>query len=343
MTVAFGQLSYPTSESETMRTVERSIVLNPEIADPHWIYPGQVFHAKFDNGLIFSHEVERKTSEYNIIKYEIPREYGQIVPPDTTGGKKLEQPKLPDLDKVYRKWDWVFPAFIILCLSLLGIKLLSMWYKQRKNQDPISAGPAQVPGGVTNEGAYGRLREIVQARYPGARMEIRNIRRSNLSGRFRVFYASASHPRLWKLLHGNKPYSRVINVVNTPGYIGEVTVNGREITISFLQACGNDTSESYMVQETDSVRVNEDGSESPLHTSAPVKTDTITQQPVVQPKENEVEVIMAEVAGMSEQFFLTQTAHKATTRFERRADGSIEIESILETFDPGRKKTEEKK
>ena len=235
----------------------------------------------------------------------------------------------------------VFLALILLVILVYVVLRIG----RERNANPVTAGKPQVPGGVTNEGTYGRLREIVQARYPGARMEIRNIRRSNLSGRFRVFYASAPHPRLWKFLHGNEPYSKVINVVNTPGYVGEVTVNGRELTISFLQACGNDTSESYMVQETDSVRVNEDGSESPLFTpdtTVAPKTEAITQRTML-PKENEIEVIMAEVAGMSEQFFVTQTAHKATTRFERRADGSIEIESILETFDPGRKKPEEKK
>jgi len=128
------------------------------------------------------------------------------------------------------------------------------------------------------------MREVAQNRFPGARLDIRNIRRGRLSGLATVHYASGS--------------PRKLNLIGTPAYAGEVMVNDRTETIYFLQGCGNDARQgNYMsgnnlVFEPDVV-INEDGSESPLSTPSASVTEIVSELTPVVP----VEVIRSEYDG----------------------------------------------
>lgn len=279
----------------------------------------------------------------------------------------IENQTSPVKEQMFPNWlIWILILLVLAILTWLFIRAGRNW----KNSDPITAGTPQVPGGVNDAGAHERLRQIVGNRYPGARLVIRNIRRSNLTGIFRVMYASA--PRWWKFLHGNKPYSRMINVNNVAGYAGEVTINGREETIYFLQGCGNDTAESYMVSEANPVNINPDGTEQLIDSNPatevssepaakpeiqnPVlkKEEKISAEEPVVVKEEKVEagkpkselfLVASDHNMLTDELFRTQNVHRVTTKITT-SEGTVETTwetKNVDKFQPTKKPTKKGK
>ena len=224
-----------------------------------------------------------------------------------------------------------------LILSLIAIVVLVyiiLRIKRENKANPVTAGPAMIVSGVNDNS----INSIVAGRHPGAR--IKRIQKGRLYGKGIPYYnfRKISLSRLinnafGKIFNGETGYQAVI-----------VTPDGREMIVQTLAGCGNEikmngqfmTGLTFVPDEAQSDVLNTTES-----TTSPVVDNKA--EAAKQPVDNETEIVMMEVAEMAGKFFSTQTAHKATTRFERRADGSIVIESILETFDPGRKKPEVKK
>ncbi len=118
-------------------------------------------------------------------------------------------------------------------LVIILIFLVFFWEhikpkKNKENENPVTAGTPQVPGGINDNGAQNRINEIAREQYGNtANIVVRNIRRGRLSGSATVFYA-------------DKPNGEKRTFENVIGYAGEITVDGKEQTVYFLQGCGND-------------------------------------------------------------------------------------------------------
>ena len=247
------------------------------VTDSSKIFPGQVLTFLFKDGSIHSIIAEKGDCMWTIIGQKLSKLenlYGPVV--DYHYPVALDSVKH---DTVYPHngirhmssddsakpsifgwlssmpwWAWLFIGMGILFL----IALINKEKEKRMNIDPITAGPAQVPGGISDAAAHERVRNIAASRFPGARLNIKNIRRGHLSGKGMVHYAN-----------GTK--AKKINLKNIAAYAGEVTINDTdEQTIYFLQGCGNDTAVSHMSGDelvfTPDVVINSDGSESPIPT-----------------------------------------------------------------------------
>jgi len=225
-------------------------VINPDL-----IYPGQTLTFLFQDGAEISLVVEKNDNQWVIVRDKLSNlvvEHGPIVnfPPvvEVTQSEK----------KISFGWWWMILVFLVLALMFwLMFRTL-----KKVNVDPITAGPAQVPGGVNDASAYSRMREVIQSQFPGVNFVIKNIQRGLLSGLADVFYKGLQKPKK-------------INLRKVLAYAGEILVNGKEQTIYFLQGCGNDArvgdymSGGNLVFIPD-VLINENGLESPLPTEIPV-------------------------------------------------------------------------
>jgi hypothetical protein len=270
--LAFSQMT----NTEIMKMISRSKEANLKagVTNPNLILPGQTLTFLFEDGKEVQLTVEPGDNQWNIVKSKLihwQSVHGPVVdyPQPTKLPLQSAKTKALDGDTTYLivskppiksgdnalgfPWETLF----IVVLAIGGVLFL-VWLVKRLfdlNADPVTAGPAQVPGGVNDAHAYERLRQIAESRSPGARLEIRNIRRGHLSGLAKVFY------------QGKK--AKKINLKNVPAYAGEILVNGIEQTIYFLQGCGNDARMgNYMSGDnlvfTPNVVINQDGSESPL-------------------------------------------------------------------------------
>jgi hypothetical protein len=224
------------------------------ILNPDSIYPGQVLNFLFEDGIAMALIVEPGDNQWKIVRDKLAfwqNLHGPIV--DYVDPVPVKIPEAIEFHWYYDEWNLFGVLAVIFFLALL-LKFISMWWKER-NQDPISAGKPQVLGGVSNTGAYERMQQIVANRFPGTRMEIRNIRRGRLSGLAKIFYADGK--------------SKKINLKSVSAYAGEITVDNQEETIYFLQACGNDARNgSYMMGNslifTPDALINKAGVEVPL-------------------------------------------------------------------------------
>jgi len=266
---AFGQKT----NTEVYNIIKMSKEYNAQfngVADPNKIWPGQVLTFLFEDGTQHQIMVENGDSQWTIVQNKLDRlenEHGPVVNPDTVFHPQTF-PNSETSEPIQFKWWETFPwgwALAAFCALVIGIKLLQMLYSSRR-QDPVTAGTPQVSGGVRDSNAHNRMQEVAQSRYPGAQIEIKNIRRGWLSGLAKVFYADGKRKKL--------------RLKDVAAYAGETLVNGREQTIYFLQGCGNDARQgNYMTGDLEFrpyVVINQDGSESPL----PV--ETIEEQPVVE-------------------------------------------------------------
>lgn len=116
---------------------------------------------------------------------------------------------------------------IIYCAFLLYAYIPLLLEKKRVNIDPITAGPPQVEGGISDDMAYDWTMKKAQNKFPGANIEISDIKFGRLSGPSDVSYFNVEKPKK-------------INLHNIFAYQGKILVNGRKEKIYFLQACGND-------------------------------------------------------------------------------------------------------
>jgi len=173
-----------------------------------------------------------------------------IIPPPVSVVKSATASQ----DQSIFSWPWWAWLLLFIGFAFIGA-LIRAGINRERNIDPVNAGPPQVPGGVSDSGAYSRMLEIARNRFPGANLAIRNIRRGLLSGLADVSYADGK--------------TRKINLKKVHAHAGEIMVNGQSQTIYFLQGCGNDARSGSFMQGKDlvftpDVAINEDGSESPL-------------------------------------------------------------------------------
>lgn len=262
---AFGQKQYTDEQIRVGQLVLGNMTNNPHISNPDSICPGQPLFYRLEDGFDTTVIVKPGDTQEGILTPIVEKKhFGVIV------NEPVEFYQLPEVDSSKGKDSFTIPWYVWIILVLLSLLVLwgggILFIADRRKADPVYAGPAQVPGGVSDSGAYSRMREVAQNRFPGARLDIRNIRRGRLSGLAMVHYASGS--------------PRKLNLIGTPAYAGEVMINDRTETIYFLQGCGNDARQgNYMsgnnlVFEPDVV-INEDGSESSLPPVTMPATETI--------------------------------------------------------------------
>ena len=334
---AFGQKT----DTRIHNIIEMSKEYNAQhngIYDPNKIWPGQTLNFFFEDGTQYEITVLPGDTETDILReiIELEKEHGPVVAypypvEDTVPSLSPSQPinfSTPEPFPWWSSFPWGWLLFAIAVSALL-IKLLQMRYTARR-QDPITAGAPQVPGGVKDAMAHNRVLEIAQSRFPGAQINVRNIRRVWLSGLANVFYAGDKQKKL--------------RLKDVSAYAGEAEINGREETIYFLQGCGNDVRQgNYMTGDLEfrpEVIINQDGSESPIPEAVEVMAEQITEEqpnlpaPVVtlgsethQRKMKILEILSGET-GNSE-------LHKII--IEEAADGSFKAQ-IEYKYEP-RKKT----
>ena len=268
--LGFSQMTNTSIWNVIQKSKEANLVNG--ISDPNKIWPGQTLTFLFSDGFDTTYVVGPNQNQWKIVRGLLPiaeNRHGSIVnyPSDTVVINKADTlpshravKHMAGTEKVsFFEWLSNLPwwAWLLFGLGILFlIALINTGREKRMNIDPITAGPAQVPGGVNDANAHSRMNTIAQSRFPGARLNVRNIRRGHLSGKGMVHYAEGTKPKK-------------INLDNIAAYAGEITVNGTdEQTIYFLQGCGNDTAVSHMSGDelvfTPDVVINQDGSESPI-------------------------------------------------------------------------------
>lgn len=223
-----------------------------QIINPDLVFPGQVLTFLFADGKDTSFVVSKGESQWVIIRDKLSRmekSHGSVV--DYVDPVPVIIPEPLEFS-----WFEEYPfSFLIAFILLIILITLLVKYYNARNENPVTAGPPQVPGGVSNTTAHERMQQIVLHRFPGTRMDIRNMRRGRLSGLAKVFYADGK--------------SRMINLKSISVYAGEITVDNQEETIYCLQECGNDArGGTYMTGKklifTPDAIINKNGSEGPL-------------------------------------------------------------------------------
>ena len=296
--LAFSQMT----NTEIMKMISRSKEANLKegVTNPNLILPGQTLTFLFEDGKEVHLTVEPGDNQWSIVKSKLiywQSVHGPVVnypqpinPPDTTHQVRPIAPVV-----THSSVDWgVVLMWIVFCLAIAVAIVMAIIWKYYKRVNPVTAGPPQVPGGVSDANARQRMQSIASTRYPGANIVIKNIRRGKLSGKANVFYANKKRPKK-------------IRLNNAFAYAGEITVNGFLETIYFLQGCGNDArmgnymSGSELVFTPD-VAINQDGSESPIVPAPTVAPVT----PVVDPG-SEFHQHVNEAQGMVKSFLENST------------------------------------
>lgn len=322
--------------------------------------------AKYANWLLSGIDNPDKIKPGQIVWIPIPAKEGdnewwifdRVLPwnevtPDTTVYYNDDQNSVADPENEASKksnfWNTLLlglPLFIWLIIAAIVFAIIMQIRADKKrgqerewSQDPVTAGTAQVPGGIDDESAYSRMNQLAHTNFPSARIEIKNIRRGTLSGPGEIFYAEGNPKK--------------INLKNVPAYAGEILVNSKEQTIYFLQGCGNDARQgNFMSGEelifTPDVIINEDGSESQLpqeqgkdsvsteQTQAAKKSLEEKAEATEIEKGKSVEITGSDLLKIAtghqsvvDEFLKGQNAHKVTMKVTT-PNGAI-VETILET------------
>jgi len=331
--MVFAQMNY----SDIQKVIQRSQVYNPEIINPDLIYPGQVLVYSFEDGYSELHEVLENETQSEIV-YQINKlkeAHGELIEPDSVLVEPAPvviepMPVVEPAEKSGLAW-WLW---LLIVISLAGLIWGIIDYF-KYNRDPITAGPAQVPNGVTDVDAHRRMLEVAQNRFPGANLDIKNIRRGKLSGPAIVHYSKGKPKR--------------IILKDVQAYAGEVMVNGEIQTIYFLQGCGNDARiGNFMLGSgivfTPDVIIEEDGSESPIPEVSKEETprllgteDEKVEKAKISPVSNkssenvgsELKQVAFDQKTLAAEFLKDKTAHRVTMEYEAPAGGKTRI--VLET------------
>lgn len=254
-------------------------------------------------------------------------------------------------DEPVSLWGYLHRIGLILLIVFLLVMISKMIYnylksQKDKKQDPVTAGPAQVPGGVNDQNAHNRMIQIALQRFPGARINIQNIRRGTLSGRALIHYAEGKPKKL--------------NLNNVIAYAGEVMVNNQLETIYFLQGCGNDARQgNYMSGNelvfTSDAEINRDGSEvsiqqEKVNDEAVSKEETreikekIQEKDLIKIQTNESTKIISDCLGLVSNTFLEkQHAHEVTIEFFNPENGVQVAKATLKTKNTNEQKKDEAK
>lgn len=247
---SFSQSSWESVQIATAIKKAEGINQMSGINNPDKIWPGQTVWVPI--------LVERGDTEWGIFKEILFPPMAEPIPV-ITSNPPIPTPIIPGTEEEKESnnfWHNLFslPWWLWLLIGMFVFGLASVILENKRKLDPVTAGPPQVPGGVNDEQAYSRMNEITQSRFPGARLNINNIRRGKLSGRATVHYASGLPKKM--------------NLDNIVAYAGEIIVNSQLETIYFLQGCGNDVRQGdYMSGDelifTPDAIIHQDGSESP--------------------------------------------------------------------------------
>jgi hypothetical protein len=278
------------SAGEILRIINLSREANLQngVIDPNRIYAGQKLTFKFQDGTEKTIKVEKQDCQWNILRFklsEMEAVHGSVInypspsqfqfqPKPAPRQKALIDSDLLKPEPIVLAWYEKIPILLLLFLFLIPFiiaYLIYRWYNNW-NANPVTSGPAQVQGGVNDSRAHERMRQIVESRFPGSRMNIKNIRRGRLSGLAKISYAQGKSKR------------RILK--NIPAYAGEIMVNNQEETIYFLQGCGNDARNgNYITGKnlifTSDALINSDGSESPIPPIQPPVTENQPTPPTV--------------------------------------------------------------
>lgn len=318
MTMAFGQMTNP----EILEMIQKSKEYNQQnagVLNPDLVYPGQTLTYFFQDGAVEVITVETGDNQWVIVRDKLTKlreKHGEIVDHVQPDPQIQPKPSVVVQPEPFPWWTNVPWGWILALIAVMVIvaKLLQIRYKNRR-RNPVTAGEAQIPGGVRDSGAYSRMRQVAQNQFPGSRLDIRNIRRGKLSGLATVHYASGKPKKL--------------RLKKTPAYAGEVVVNGNTQTIYFLQGCGNDARQGNfmsgnLVFEPD-VMIAEDGSENPLPTPVAPVIESIVEQhaPIVS------EVVRSEYDGQVKRAM--ELAEKVIAK-DQSHEVSIEIPKGEGTF-----------
>ncbi len=287
------------TNTEIGNIIAKSKRINQEagITNPDTIYPGQVLTFLFQDGVERSITIEHGDNQWKVLKNKLSlliETHGSVMPypdpkPDSVkqdsvpvnpnpGSSKSSWNALPDI------WGFIvdiWPLFALIALVLivyfliLAIRGLIKRFRDM-HENPVTAGPPQVHGGVNDANAHSRMQQVAESRFPGARIDIKNIRRGWLSGLAKVFYADGKTKKL--------------RLRDVPSYAGETRINGRDETIYFLQGCGNDARVgNYMMGDLEfrpDVIINTNGSESPIPEENPAVETVAENQPPAVPAVN---------------------------------------------------------
>jgi hypothetical protein len=250
------------------------------ITDPDKIWPGQIVWVPVSANL--------GDSEWKIVEKVLFPPITQPIPM-VTEPKSTAVPVIPGTEENDSGfWNFLSATpwwvWLIVILITLGM-IINSHLESQKN--PVTAGPPQIPGGVNDTRAYSRMNEIAQDRFPGARLDIKNIRRGTLSGHAIVHYAEGKTKKL--------------KLNNVAAYAGEIMINNQLETIYFLQGCGNDAQEGdYMYGDelvfTPVVVINQDGSESPLPQEQG-NSAVVEETKALEKTEEKQPVVIAETTG----------------------------------------------
>ncbi len=278
------------SPSEVMEIIQDNTWENYRngVDNPNLIMPGQTLSYHFKDGYIYVFTVQPGESQYSIVRDRLPvliAIHGEVVAPPQKDSV-MEDTILP-MDPVKKDWYegdvpwWMWPIVVaLIALAAFGGSRAGR-NERKRYEDPVTAGPPQVSGGVGDRGARARVQQIAQDQFPSANIQVENVRRGRLSGPAMVHYA------------GVNPQQKVLD--NIFAYAGEVTINGIRQTVYFLQGCGNDARRgNFMTGSellfTPDAEIAEDGTASPI-TPAPAVTDA---PPAQQAEEQKVAKVTEE-------------------------------------------------
>lgn len=334
------------------------------LSDPNLIFPGWSLYYKLPDGSDTITNIVKGDNQTKVVKRIIQEK--NLLNPEPTLPVLPEniEPAKKGMSEFIRDFSWLAYVLVILFFLLFLFFIYNEISKKNRNSKnyAVTAGPAQVPGGVNDQGAYGRLNQIIASRFSNdTQQKPRNVRRTNVNGTFRVYYAKA--PLWWNILYYDRPYSKVINIVDPiVAYAGEITVDGQDQTIYFLQPCGNDAVQgNYMVNESNPVYLNSDGSPVLANETQEVfEKDSASPEQIAEAKKSleekariakndevliDVEVlkVASEHNAIAVDFLKTTSAHKVTLEVVLPSGASVT--TILETKNqPGKtdKKTDEK-
>ncbi len=262
------------SPSEVMEIIQDNTWENYRngVDNPNLIMPGQTLSYHFKDGYIYVFTVQPGESQYSIVRDRLPvliAIHGEVVAPPQKDSV-MEDTILP-MDPVKKDWYegdvpwWMWPIVVaLIALAAFGGSRAGR-NERKRYEDPVTAGPPQVSGGVGDRGARARVQQIAQDQFPSANIQVENVRRGRLSGPAMVHYA------------GVNPQQKVLD--NIFAYAGEVTINGIRQTVYFLQGCGNDARRgNFMTGSellfTPDAEITEDGTATPVPPAPAVDVKT---------------------------------------------------------------------
>lgn len=208
------------------------------VTNPNLIYVGQQLRYVFPDGkdtLITVTEKHTKKGQWGIVETILALEkiHGQVIAPTPDSSGNNEAGILPvtenNSDDGIPWWLWAIVAFVVL--AILGSILESNKRKKEvadATKDPVTSGTPMRRGGVTDQQAPAYMQEVASRQFNMPGLNVTNITRGRLSGEnLEVYYGGQIRPE-------RRTFENFL------AYRGEVTVNGQQEFVYFLQGCGND-------------------------------------------------------------------------------------------------------